>query len=111
MSLDGIWSIEVASIEGWTRAGVLAINDGEVVGGSRNYYTVGSAKASSKGINITMDSHIFGEITPLFGTRKKRYALVLQGKRRANQIKGTMSEVGNSKFSVPYRLTRLADLP
>ena len=111
MSLDGIWSIKVASIEGWSRAGILLINKDKVVGGSRNYYGVGSVQVSGDDVKMTLDSNNFGQPTPLFGTKKKNYSLIMEGKRQKNKIKGVVSEVHNLDFTIPCQLTRRADLP
>ena len=111
MSLDGIWSIEVASIEGWARAGIVLINKDKVAGGSRNYYAVGSVQVSGSDIKITLNSHIFGETTPLFGTKKKHYSLIMDGKLKKDKIKGALSEADNIDFNIPCHLTRRADLP
>ena len=112
MSLSGIWSTEVAGVFDWEHKGVLIFYDDKklVVGGSRNYYSVGSYDESGKKVKIKLDAH-FHSSEVMFGSTRKNISLVLEGERKGDEITGSIKNPKNSKQSLPVRLKKLADLP
>ena len=113
MSLAGIWAIEVASIYGWESRGILIFNSAKehIIGGGRNHYSIGTYDLSGDDVKITLDFHFYGQPLVLFGSQEKNISVVLEGKHKDGKITGTVANPTVARYTIPFRLTRRADLP
>ncbi len=113
MPLAGIWTIEVASIYGWENRGILIFceDKNHVMGGGRTHYSIGSYSRSGNNIKVELEVHYHSEQKVIFGDKQKNVSVVFQGKHKGGKIRGEIKNPKDSKYSIPLRLTKRANLP
>ena len=52
--LNGVWATDVLGIEGWERTGITFLQDGQVHGGSADFYHFGHYTVDGQKVKITL---------------------------------------------------------
>ncbi len=113
MKVDGIWRIEMQGPYGWEPTATAFLEDGRYRGASATHFTIGTYKFKddrvvAKAVMTTHGSN--GTQRPLFGRYDTSFRITYEGKVKGGKIAGRATDTAK-KYSVPFRATRLADLP
>ena len=111
--LEGLWTAEFESEEGWTNGGVVVFETNRLFGGDMCYYYVGNYRAG-KGKRVSAEFravHYHGPIVTVFGLEETAHDVVFRGKRSGDTIVGKIHRPEAPQKTLPARLTRRADLP
>jgi len=46
MTFDGIWAAQIYGVYGWESTGILILENGRVLGGGNNHYSIGTYESS-----------------------------------------------------------------
>ena len=111
MSLDGIWAAEMHGLFGWENFGMLALEDGRVMGGGNNHIAFGRFEADGDAVNISLSLIYHGTPRHVFGSADTSFSIDMRGRHGDDAIEGEMHRPDRSELSLPFRLTRRADLP
>lgn len=113
MALDGIWVFKVAGIYEWERVSTVFMEKGRYLGGSSESHAVGTYRVDGKKVNATIKITQHGKIRSVFGEKKKRFSVVFSGKRKKDQIIGTVSLKEGKSTDTTYlvRLLKQEDIP
>ena len=113
MNVDGIWYIDIFGLYGWESIGILILNDGFVIGGGDNHYTVGSYTESNDKISISMTMNYKEMMRTLFGETRNEFEVVFEGAHnvKKNRYQGLMHRPPKADITVVCRVKRGADLP
>lgn len=108
MSVDGIWRIEEASLEGWKPVGVAFFKSGQYLRGGNHAYTIGRYELDGNQISITATSTRFGSGPPVYGTKSGDIEITLTGEIAADEF---VIEATDGRYTTQYRYTRMGDIP
>ena len=110
MSVNGIWKVEMLGPYGWDAVSTAFMEDGRYLSASQDHYTVGRYQIDEKQIKVTVTNHPHRADRAMFGVPGSDGGLSFDGEINGDQISG-QAEDKQSKYSITYRATRLADLP
>jgi hypothetical protein len=109
MSTNGIWKMEMLGPYGWEAIATAFLEDGIYRAASENHYTVGNYEVSGNRIEISTVGLQHGKARTVFGKKKKKLNLKLEGEIEGNEIKGQAQD-DKGAYQISFRCTRLADL-
>lgn len=109
--IDGLWSVEFATSEGRSGAGVLVFADGRVLGGDQRYYLVGDYRVEAGELHGRLvATHYAGDSHPALGAGAAA-ELELAGRLlRADEMTLRAAPVAGVGPQFFIRLTRRAPL-
>lgn len=110
MSFEGLWTAEVYGPFGWDKHGVLLLEDGRMVGGDNQQYTMGSYKVCGEGIEADLKVDHYGTPRTIFGEAAQRYMTKMAGRLKDGVIVGTIARHDRPKYDLQIRLTKQMDL-
>lgn len=112
MQIDGVWATEVLGYLGWERIGITFLDNGDVRGGSADFYHHGSYVIDGKNVKMTLHLTSHGKRKQAYGKKRNKFTIRLKGKRDGEEIKGNATFVGARSDDIPtsFRLVRLSDL-
>ncbi len=113
MSLNGVWSLEIAGMYGWERVSTVFLEDGRYLGGGATHFSQGCYTVDKKKIKmkIHMIQHGLQKRT-VFGERRSDLYTEISGKREGDTIQGK-ARLKDAKSDAPkytIRLVRQMDL-
>lgn len=112
MSINGIWSTDIGGAYGWEAIGMVFLKDGQVTGGGRYHYTIGSYKESSDGtILLEIQVTQFGNKRALFGQKKGQLKMVVTAQLSGEKILGEATMPAHSEYGIPVRFKKRGKLP
>lgn len=115
MNINGIWSNELGGAYGWEAIGTLFFRNGQISGGGRNHYAIGTYKTRSDGAVLHLEINQFGEKRPLFGQKSGRVCVTIKARRNGDKMIGEAtlikSQSGKRHYSLYVRFKRRASLP
>ncbi len=113
MSLNGVWSLEIAGIYGWERVSTVFLEDGRYLGGGATHFSQGRYTVDKKKIKISIHMIQHGlQKRMVFGKRRSNLYTEISGKRDGNTIQGK-ARLKNAKSDAPkytIRMVRQMDL-
>ena len=112
MSLDGIWSSDIGGAYGWEPIGTVFFLSGQVQGGGRNHYAIGTYEEQGNGIVVFhIEINQFGKQRTLFGRKAEKLAIVVTAKRDGDRLLGEAMMEGHSEYGIAVCFKRRGDLP
>jgi hypothetical protein len=111
-SVDGLWSAEFGTLNGWTNGGVIMLDKGRLLGGGEHYYCVG--RFDLRGHVFTAEarcSHFHGPTMNAFGHTLPIFYLTVKGRLVGDFIDGEMHQSDQPGQKLPFRLVWRAGLP
>ncbi len=110
ISVEGIWAIEVHGAYDWESRGVLVLENGRATGGGDRHYSAGRYSQSDGKLELELGAHYYGEPRPMFGERRAKFAVEIEGEIDGDHIAGVMSRPDRPQFTMRVRLMRMAHL-
>lgn len=111
MKVDGIWSVEIAGLEGWDRIATCFMKDERYFDASADHYSVGSYKVTKEKFKASVRVFQYGQARAIFGSKAKKMDVVFEGKiKEKGKISGRSFPASGSKFDVKVRMKRLGKL-
>lgn len=112
MNIDGVWIVEAQGPYGMQKVATALLRKRRYFSSSLGHYTIGSYKLDGRDFVAKVSLIQYGELKALFGIKKKKVKVCMEGKidKEGGKITGTASPTGTSKYGFKFRLTRLADL-
>jgi hypothetical protein len=111
-SVDGLWTAEFGTANGWTSGGVLVFDQGRLFGGGDRYYCVGHFGMHRNIFSGELWCHHFhGPSMDAFNTTFPEFRLSLRGRLTSDFIDGQMHHSDRPGQTLPFRLIRRAALP
>jgi hypothetical protein len=115
MNINGIWSYELGGAYGWEPVGTAVFKDGQIYGGGRNHYVIGTYKKKGDGVVLHIEINQFGERRALFGQKSERVRVNVKAKRDGNEMIGeaTLAKAvpGQTNYGISVRYKQRAELP
>jgi len=114
MSINGVWSSDIGGAYGWEAIGTVFMEDGRLLGGGRNHYSVGSYKEKSDGgISFHIDINQFGKKRALFGRKSENLSIVIKARQDGDRklILGEATMPGHSEYGIAIRFKKRGELP
>src|SRR5689334_14245851 len=90
-NVEGLWTAEIKSLDGWTNGGVVVLDKGRMFGGGEHFYVVGRYDLHDR--VFTGDahcSHFNGPSVNAFGDTSPDFRLTLRGRWVSDFIEGEM---------------------
>lgn len=112
MSLNGVWSLEIAGIYGWERISTVFLEDGRYLGGGASHFSQGRYSVKGKKIKFKLHMIQHGDKRTVFGAKKLNVFTDIKAKRKGNVIRGK-AKLKDSRSNIPeytVKLVRKADL-
>jgi len=110
MSVEGIWKVEMLGPYGWESVSTAFLEDGRYLAASQDHYVVGRYEMDGNQVRVRATTQSHGEARTMFGSRKPSMELSFDGELSGERIVGQAVDQ-DSKYTVTFRATRLADLP
>ena len=111
-SVDGLWTAEFGTVNGWTSGGILILDKGRLFGGGDRYYCVGFFKLHEKRFSgEIMCHHFHGPTVDAFNTTLSDFNLSFRGRLMSDFIDGQMHHSDLPGQTLPFRLVWRATLP
>ena len=112
MSVDGVWSSEIAGAYGWEHIGVVFLKKGRLLGGGAHHYAQGRYKQKKDG-TIVLKAKVrqFGKKRPLFGQQEEVLTLEARLKRHGNKMEGEAFVPGMEGPGILLRYKKRGKLP
>lgn len=110
MRANGVWTVEMYGASGWENLAVFVLEDGRVMGGNHNGYVLGTYALNDEKIRMTFKVQLNG--TPrVLRARADEFTVELEGRLRDRVVNGLGVRTDTSRHAVPFRLTKMTDLP
>ena len=113
MSLNGVWSLEIAGMYGWERVSTVFLEDGRYLGGGATHFSQGRYTVNRKKIKIKIHMIQHGlQKRTVFGEKRSDLYTEITAKREGNTIQGK-ARLKDAKSAAPkytIRLVRQTDL-
>lgn len=111
--IDGLWTAEGATLEGWPTSGVLTLVREQVFGGGSRYYCLGAYRLHGQRIEI--EAHVYhyhGSHHNRLAGGTPDFTVHYRGRVLAASeiIEGTVYRVENPNVKLPIQLVRRATL-
>ena len=112
MSLDGIWSSDIGGAYGWEPIGTVFFQGGQVQGGGRNHYAIGTYEEQSDGIVVfQIEINQYGKQRTLFGRKVAKLSIVVTARRDGDRLLGEATMAEHAEYGIAVRFKRRGDLP
>jgi len=111
MRANGVWTVEMYGASGWENLAVFVLEDGRVMGGSHNGYVLGTYALNDEKMRMTFKVQLNGTPRALSGPDAQEFTVELEGRLRDRVVNGLGVRTDTSRHAVPFRLTRMTDLP
>jgi len=112
MSINGVWSSEIAGAYGWEAIGLVFLKNGRVMGGSAHHYSFGHYKKKKDGtIVFKVKIHQFGRQRPLFGEHQDKLSLVATMHCDGDRMEGEAFVPGADERGFLLRYTKRGKFP
>jgi hypothetical protein len=111
--VDGLWTAEGATLEGWPTSGIIMCFRNQVFGGGERYYCVGSYKLH--GHTVEIDAHVHhyhGAAQSSLANSTPDFTVHYRGRVIAGSeiIEGEVYRAENPDLKLPVQLVRRAPL-
>ena len=112
MKVDGVWKIQMRGPYGKQTVSTAFLKKGRWLAASADHYGIGSYKVKDGEFKAKVHVSRFGQIPPIFGSKKREIDIHIKGKiqKSGDKILGTSQLEDSKQFVVDVQLTRLGDL-
>ena len=111
MNVEGIWKVEAMGPYGWEKVATAFLRGGRYLAASTDHYATGGYEAGDDVFSADLQINQYGKVRAVFGSKKRHIHTRFEGKiKKEDKIVGKSHSIGNKKFEVKMRLTRLGDL-
>ena len=111
MNVEGIWKVEAMGPYGWEKVATAFLRGGRYLAASTDHYSTGGYEAGDDVFSADLQINQYGKVRAVFGSKKRHIHTRFEGKvKKEDKIVGKSHSIGNKKFEVKMRLTRLGDL-
>lgn len=110
MKIDGVWRTEFLGPYGWEATGVAFLDAGVYRGAGRDYFSVGTYTTESANVTLRVKVTQYGELRSLFGKTRTTFEVRGEGILSEAVIRGSIQDPHEPRFSIQFRMARLADL-
>lgn len=110
-TIDGIWAAQIYGVYGWESEGVLFLENGRVLGGGNNHYSVGSYTQSEDQLSMVLSVEYHGHVRTRFGESREKISVKFNGKQDGMEITGTLERPDRAAMTIACRLSKCAELP
>ena len=111
VSMDGIWTSEIYGPYGWENDGTYVLDQGRVLGGNNDHYSVGHYSFVDDSYRAEIIVHYSGQPRAIFGERRQRFEIVVFGTLKNGVIEAHIDCRDRPEFGVRYRMTKRMGLP
>jgi|GEM_PF-1260984 len=112
MSINGVWSSEIAGAYGWEAIGLVFLKNGRLMGGGAHHYSFGRYKKKKDGtIVFKVTIHQFGKQRPLFGEHHEKLSVVARMRRDGDRMEGEAFIPGGEERTILLRYKKRDELP
>jgi hypothetical protein len=104
-SIEGLWTFEAISHDGWPAGGVVVLIGGRLLGGSNRYYYVGTYR--EHGYVFEGEARLFhfqGPALNAFGDTTPDYRVLFRGRRLSDVIDGEAYRPESPQTKRAFRL-------
>jgi hypothetical protein len=111
LSVEGLWTVEAESVQGWVMSGVVVLRGDRLLGGGERYYCTGSYKL--RGNIIEGEARLFyyhGPMTNVFGLPSPDFRVSFKGRCFTELIEGELRRVGEAGVKLPFKFIWRAPL-
>lgn len=110
--VDGLWSAEFNTVNGWASGGVVILDRGRLLGGGDHYYCVGHFDLRGHVFaGEARCSHFHGPTVNAFGNTLPLFHVTIKGRLVGDFIDGEMHQSDQPGQVLPFRLVWRAELP
>jgi hypothetical protein len=104
-SIEGLWTFEAISREGWPVGGAVVLIGGRLLGGGSHYYYAGTYREHDRVFEGKARAfHFQGPATSPFGDTSPDYHVVFRGRRLSDVIDGEAYRPENPQMKQAFRL-------
>ncbi len=112
--IDGLWTAEGATLDGWPISGVMVFFRDQVFGGGARHYCLGAYRLH--GSSVEIEAHIYhyhGSTQSRLARGAPDFTVHYHGRLMAASeiIEGTVFRAENPSMRLPVQLARRAALP
>lgn len=109
--VEGLWTAEFGSSNGWTRGGIAVLAKGRFLGGGEQYYIEGRYGVHG-GIleGNARCSHFHGPVANIFGDTTPDFHVTFKGRVLTDLVEGHLYRPDQPGLTLPFRLARRASL-
>jgi hypothetical protein len=90
--------------------GVAFLDAGVYRGGGRDYFSIGTYTVDSANVILRVKVTQYGELRSLFGKTRTTFDVLGEGLLSDAVVRGTIQDPQEPRFSIQFRMARLADL-
>jgi hypothetical protein len=113
--MEGLWTVEVDSVSGWSLGGVLVFEAGRILGGGDRYYCLGHYEEHGDKVRGEARCfHFHGPVFNAFGGTLLDFRITFSGRHAGEVFEGKVHSdhpATNPEMKLPFRLFWRADLP
>lgn len=116
MSVEGVWQVQMLGPYGWETMATAFLQDGRYRAASAEHYTTGKYRVVGDEFTANLCAIQIGKARSVFGSKKKRISISIEGRikagreKKADKITGSSVPSVGKDFDVRVRLIRLGDL-
>ena len=104
-SIDGLWTFEAISREGWPVGGAVVLLGGRLLGGGNHYYYVGTYRENGRAFEGEARLfHFQGPAVNAFGDTTPDFHVLLRGRRLSDVITGDAYRPESPQMKRAFRL-------
>ncbi len=104
-SIEGLWTFEAVSINGWPVGGAVVLIGGRLLGGGNQFYYVGSYRERGHVFEGEARlSHFTGPAVNAFGDTTPDYRVLFRGRRMSDVIDGEAYRPESPQVKRAFRL-------
>jgi len=108
-TVDGLWTIEVDAVSGWSVGGVVVFRAGRLAGGGDHYWCVGEyAVHGRKVTGWARCVHYHGPVFTAFGTTMPDFRVAFSCAHRGDALDGEIHQSDRPETRLPFHLLRRA---
>lgn len=111
MTINGIWSSELGGPYGWEPNSTLYLKDGQLHGGGRNHYSLGSYKITEQTVVMRINVTQYGKKRALFGQKSEQVNIEVKAALDGERMVGEATIPGHDVYGIYMRFIRRADEP
>jgi hypothetical protein len=109
--IEGLWTIEIEPISGWSKGGIVVFQAGRILGGGDHYYCVGHYDERGTKVSGTARFfHFHGAAFNAFDDTSPDFRIAFSGSRHEENLAGEIHRADRPETKLPFRLIWRAEL-
>ena len=110
MNMEGLWTFEFFGMGDWQEAGIIAFENGRIVGGNNNHYIKGTYTLSGEECTLTMECKFVGVPHTMYRVKNNKAKVEIKGIPKNNRLDGTMRRLDIQSLDMPARLIKRSEI-